>query len=43
MFVPKEALTSIHVLGVVGSPLTRDKATGRKRKPVPKEQIRLFE
>ena len=39
VFVPREALTDISVLGVVGSPLTR----GTRRKPVPKAQIGLFE
>ncbi len=38
VFVPRAALEEVQVLGVVGSPLTRKKA-----KPVPKEQIRLFE
>jgi hypothetical protein len=38
VFVPRGALSSIQVLGVVGSPVR----TGR-RKPVPKDQIRLFE
>jgi hypothetical protein len=39
VFVPRDALTDISVLGVVGSPLTK----GLRRKPVPKEQIGLFE
>jgi hypothetical protein len=38
IFSPREALSELHVLGVVGSPLTR-----RRRKEVPKEQIGLFE
>jgi hypothetical protein len=38
IFIPKTALTSVEVLGVVGSPLKR-----RKGKPTPKEQIGLFE
>ena len=38
LFVPRAALSQIHVLGVVGSPLTR-----RKPKPAAKEQIGLFE
>jgi hypothetical protein len=38
VFVPRAALKSVEVLGVVGSPLTR-----RKAKEVPKEQIGLFE
>lgn len=38
MFSPREALSELQVLGVVGSPLTR-----RRRKEVPKEQIGLFE
>ena len=41
VFVPKAALSSIQVLGVVGSPLRQ--AQTRKAKPVPKEQIGLFE
>lgn len=36
VFVPKAALRSVSVLGVIGSPL-------KKRKPAPKEQIGLFE
>jgi hypothetical protein len=39
LFVPREALTAINVLGVVGSPLTRT----RKQKPVPVNQPRLFD
>jgi len=38
VFIPKVALRSVEVLGVVGSPLQR-----RKPKPVPKEQIGLFD
>jgi hypothetical protein len=38
VFIPRAALTSIEVLGVVGSPLRK-----RKAKPVPKEQIGLFD
>ena len=38
LFLPREALAECQVLGVVGSPLTR-----RKRKPVSKQQIELFE
>lgn len=38
LFVPRAALRSVEVLGVVGSPLTR-----RKTKAAPKEQIGLFE
>ena len=38
LFVPRAALRSIEVLGVVGSPLRR-----RKEKAAPKEQIGLFE
>jgi hypothetical protein len=37
VFIPRTALRSVQVLGVVGSPLKR------KAKPVPKEQIGLFE
>jgi hypothetical protein len=39
VFVPRAALQGIQVLGVVGSPLT----VGRRRKPVPREQIQLFD
>lgn len=42
VFIPREALRAIQVLGVVGSPLTREKPRGR-RKTIPKEQISLFE
>ena len=38
IFVPRTALRAVAVLGVVGSPLKK-----RKAKPVPKEQIGLFE
>jgi len=38
VFVPRAALTGVQVLGVVGTPLRL-----RKPKPVPKEQIELFE
>jgi hypothetical protein len=38
IFVPKAALTGVQVLGVVGSPLRLPKP-----KPVPKEQISLFD
>jgi hypothetical protein len=38
IFVPRAALRSAEVLGVVGSPLTK-----RRVKPVPKEQIELFD
>jgi hypothetical protein len=38
VFIPRTALRSVEVLGVVGSPLRK-----RKTKPVPKEQIGLFE
>jgi len=38
IFVPREALHAVEVLGVVGSPLKR-----RKIKPEPKEQIGLFD
>jgi len=39
IFVPKEALTSLLVMGVVGTPLRHP----RKAKPVVKEQIGLFD
>ncbi len=42
LFIPREALTAIQVLGVVGSPLTREKLRG-KRKATSKEQIGLFD
>jgi hypothetical protein len=38
IFVPRTSLTSVEVLGVVGSPLKK-----RKAKPVAKDQIGLFE
>lgn len=38
LFLPREALLELQVLGVVGSPLTR-----RKKRPPSKEQIELFE
>ena len=38
IFVPRTALRSVAVLGVIGSPLRR-----RKAKPAAKEQIGLFE
>ena len=38
VFAPREALTAVEVLGVVGSPLNR-----RKIKPATKEQISLFD
>ncbi|HKX00606.1 MAG TPA: hypothetical protein VJN43_22895 [Bryobacteraceae bacterium] len=38
IFSPRAALSELHVLGVVGSPLSR-----RRRKEVSKEQIGLFE
>ncbi len=38
VFVPRTAVQSVEVLGVVGSPLNR-----RKSKPVPKDQINLFD
>jgi hypothetical protein len=38
IFVPRASLRSVQVLGVVGSPLKR-----RKAKPVPAEQIGLFD
>ena len=40
VFVPRAALRAVEVLGVVGSPLTKQKG---KAKAVPKEQIGLFE
>lgn len=39
LFLPRAALAEVQVLGVVGSPLRRQPKT----KPVPKEQIRLFD
>jgi Family of unknown function (DUF6982) len=38
IFVPKAALSGVQVLGVVGSPLRM-----RKTKPVPKEQLEMFD
>jgi hypothetical protein len=38
VFIPRTSLTSVEVLGVVGSPLKK-----RKAKPVAKDQIGLFE
>jgi hypothetical protein len=38
VFIPRAAVESVEVLGVVGSPLKK-----RKAKPVPKEQIGLFD
>jgi len=38
VFVPRTAVLAVEVLGVIGSPLQR-----RKAKPVPKEQIGLFD
>ena len=38
VFIPKAALTGVQVLGVIGSPLRFGKT-----KPIPKEQIELFE
>jgi hypothetical protein len=38
VFIPRQALRSVEVLGVVGSPLTK-----RKAKPALEEQIRLFD
>jgi uncharacterized protein DUF6982 len=40
VFVPKTALSGVEVLGIVGSSLRR---AGRKTKPVPKEQLEMFE
>jgi len=39
IFVPRQALTELAVLGVIGSPLNRDR---RKRRAPAKEQIELF-
>ena len=39
VFVPKAALTEVQVLGVVGSPLRK----GRRPKPVPAEQLEIFD
>src|SRR5687767_15936379 len=38
LWVPREAVTSVQVLGVVGL-----KAAAKRTKPVPREQARLFE
>jgi len=38
VFIPRAAVESVEVLGVVGSPLKK-----RKAKAVPKEQIGLFD
>ena len=38
VFIPRTALRSVEVLGVVGSPLKK-----RKAKAAPKEQIGLFD
>ena len=38
VFVPRSALLEFHVLGVVGSPLRP-----RRRKPLPKTQMEMFE
>jgi len=40
IFVPRAALSSVQVLGVVGSPL---RAATRKAKPVSKEQLEMFD
>lgn len=39
IWVPRQALLSVQVLGVIGSPLT----AAKKKKAVPKDQIGLFE
>src|SRR5271165_7096587 len=39
VFVPKSALRTIQVMGVIGSPLRQ----GRRAKPVPKEQLEMFD
>ena len=39
VFVPKAAVKEVQVLGVVGSPLRK----GRKSKPVPAEQLPMFD
>ena len=39
VFVPRAALSSIQVMGVIGSPLRQ----GRKTKPVAKEQLEMFD
>ena len=38
VFIPRTSVISVEVLGVVGSPLKK-----RKAKPIPKEQIGLFD
>jgi Family of unknown function (DUF6982) len=38
LFIPRDALTQMQVLGVIGSPLRR-----RPAKPLPKEQLDMFE
>lgn len=38
LFIPRAAVTQVQVLGVIGSPLRI-----RKRKPVSKEQLEMFE
>jgi len=40
IFVPRQALRELTVLGVIGSPLRKPRA---KRRPTAKEQIELFE
>ena len=40
IFVPRQALAELSVLGVIGSPLTKPR---RKKPPPAKEQIELFE
>lgn len=40
IFVPRQALKELTVLGVIGSPLTKPR---RKPRPTAKEQIELFE
>lgn len=39
VFVPRAALSEVQVLGVVGSPLRK----GRRAKPVPAEQLEIFD
>jgi hypothetical protein len=39
LWVPREALTGVEVLGVIGSPLRRT----APKKPVDKEQLKMFE
>ena len=38
IFIPKAALAGVQVLGIIGSPLRKNKKT----KPVPKEQLEMF-